>query len=361
MKKTFAFFGIGVILVLVLALLLFGEREQSPQESTTPPSTPVLQEDRILAIDITSAADNDYESAFRRGKDVGMQEVGLFFNWNAIESDPAVYENANLAIANMYYPHRDTTVSLTIAPIHTNKKVVPDDLRKTPFNDPTMIRRFTEMLDWVFTQIPDLELRSLVIGSEMDVYLGSDEDQWQQYRTFYREVRNHLREKHPNLPVAAEATFEGLTGYAQDQMKELNEYSDIIGVSYYPLEDFTVKDPSFVAFDFSTLTELYDKPIYFYQLGYPSSPLLDSSETKQSEFIREVFTAWDVYESQIKLIDFTWLHDLSQEAVRENEQFYGMTDDRFAAFLGSLGLRTYDGTDKEAFKTLQEEAEKRGW
>jgi hypothetical protein len=134
-------------------------------------------------------------------------------------------------------------------------------------------------------------------------------------------------------------------------------------VSYYPLEkNGDAKAPSVVRADFDRIVALYpSQPIYFYQFGYPSSDYIQSSEARQAEFIREAFQAWDAHADHILLLDFTWLHDKSPAEVKGYEQYYGFSNRPFAEFLGSLGLRTYDGEDKEAFLTLLAEANARGW
>ena len=104
-----------------------------------------------------------------------------------------------------------------------------------------------------------------------------------------------------------------------------------------------------------------NQPIYFYQFGYPSSDYVKSSEARQSQFIQEAFQAWDMHADHILMLDFTWLHDKSPEEVKGFEQYYGFSNRSFAEFLGSLGLRTYEGTDKPAFQTLIREARLRGW
>ena len=60
-------------------------------------------------------------------------------------------------------------------------------------------------------------------------------------------------------------------------------------------------------------------------------------------------------------LNFQWLHDSSPEDVATWQKYYGLKDEGFASFLGTLGLLTYDGKDKEAFVTLGEEVKKRGW
>lgn len=134
-------------------------------------------------------------------------------------------------------------------------------------------------------------------------------------------------------------------------------------VNYYPINsDFSVKDPSVVQTDIDELTSIYSgKIIFITETGYPSSSALGSSEEKQKEFIREIFKAWDKHKSQIKLINFVWLHDLSKSEVDLFTKYYGISTQGFREFLRTLGLRTYSGKDKQAFIALKAEAKARGW
>jgi hypothetical protein len=60
-------------------------------------------------------------------------------------------------------------------------------------------------------------------------------------------------------------------------------------------------------------------------------------------------------------MEFCWLHDISAETVAGFEGFYELSHPKFAAFLGSIGLRTHDGKDKAAWPALKVEAAARGW
>jgi hypothetical protein len=226
-----------------------------------------------------------------------------------------------------------------------------------------VIARFKKLLDFVFSKTENIELGSLNIGSEFDILFGEDEEQWRQFQVFYKEIAAYVRAKQPDLKIAVEATFNGMTGSTQTQMQTLNQSSSIIGVSYYPIEENgDVKAPSIVRADFDLIVSLYpDQPIYFYQFGYPSSSIIKSSEALQAQFIQEAFQAWDAHSEQILMLDFTWLHDISPETVKEYEKYYGFSNRPFAEFLGTLGLRTHDGKDKLAFQTLIKEAKARGW
>lgn len=76
-------------------------------------------------------------------------------------------------------------LSLAINPIDTNVNRMPDDLKDVPFDDPLVIERYKQLLEFVFSQVPDLELSSFSIGNEIDAYLGSDPSMWNQYQLFF--------------------------------------------------------------------------------------------------------------------------------------------------------------------------------
>ncbi|NOU48340.1 MAG: T9SS type A sorting domain-containing protein [Bacteroidales bacterium] len=322
----------------------------------------------IIGVDITLPQNSTYtyDSALISCYNFGTRQIGLHFLWKSgLETTPGVFTFTNLDIANAYYPYFNVQVDLNIDPIETNILELPTDLVNRTFDDIVVIDRFKILLDSVFNHIPDLQLSSLVIGSEIDAYLGTDQAKWTQYITFYREVAAYAKSLRPGLKVACEAMFTGLTGSAATYLQALNSNSDYIGVSYYPINnDFTVKSPTVAASDFSVVVDLYPaKPIFFYQLGYPSSSLCNSSEDKQAKFIEQVFQSWDTYHENIKMIDFTWLHDWSAEAVNYWSDYYGISDTAFIGFLGSIGLRNWDGngSDKQAFIELKCQAKQRGY
>ena len=321
-----------------------------------------------ISVDVSTQPQNpafNYNSCFALGANLGMSSVGIHQSWTALETAPNTFNFTILDIANWYYPAHNMPIDLNIDPLETNHLEVPSDLTNTAFDNPLFIGRFKTLLDSVKVHIPNTTtFSSLVIGSEGDIYLGSNATLWQQYTTFYNAVAAYARVLWPGLKVSTELTFDGLRVY-NTYAQTLNTNSDYIGVSYYPINsNFTVKPVSTISIDFATITTLYSsKPICFYQYGYPSSTSCNSSETLQKQFITQTFTSWDAYSSNIRLIDFTWLHDLDTAAVNYNSKYYGITDTVFLEFLHTLGLRTWNGngTDKAAFIELQCQAMQRGY
>ena len=134
-------------------------------------------------------------------------------------------------------------------------------------------------------------------------------------------------------------------------------------VSYYPMNlDYTVRAPSSVGTDWAALIAAYPgRTFMFPQVGYPTDALCKSSQTKQRNFVGEVFKAWDTHASQISMVMFLWLHDLAPETASGFGSYYGINDPKFLAYLRTLGLRTYEGFDKSAFPYLKRLARARGW
>ncbi len=320
---------------------------------------------RLLGISVNEGRDGDYDAALLMAKDLGLQVVELSLAWDDVEPSPYVYrpEPDYLAIANEYYPLRQVAVALVITPIDTNNLRLPEDLRGRSMDDPEVIERFNRLLDYVFSRIPDLELVSLAIGNEVDVYLGGDEGAWRAYERFFQAVAAHARQLRPDLPVGVKITYEGLTGREQARSAALNRAANLVMVTYYPLKaDFSVREPEVVGEDWDALVTLYPgREIHFPEVGYPSSPLLGSSEEKQARFVEAVFRAWDRHAEQIGMVSFIWLHEITEERLAAYSQYYGVRDERFLAYLGSLGLRSAEGEAKPAFGVLLKEARRRGW
>ncbi|HFD92376.1 MAG TPA: hypothetical protein ENJ22_03730 [Gammaproteobacteria bacterium] len=142
---------------------------------------------------------------------------------------------------------------------------------------------------------------------------------------------------------------------------------DSAALTYYPLNpDFTMRPVSTVATDFALMvSDIPGKDILLQECGYPSSPENNSSEAQQADFISAVFEAWDTYRNRIRLIDLAWQYDVAPTIVDQWVIDYGMAGNpneaAFRAYLGSLGLANFDGTEKVAMQRLGEALQVRMW
>lgn len=358
------------IFVIALSLIALACKESAEIKRDQQPATVQVvaalpKNDRILAIAVSDPVNGNYDDAVTKALNAGAQALSLSVYWDEIETAPQVYNpDPNwLEIANAYYPTHDIAIILALNPIDTNQNRIPTDLKNLPLDDPAVIERFNKLQDYVFSQIPDLNLVAFSIGNEIDGYLGKDTEKWAAYTTFYAETSAHARSLRPSLMIGTKGIFDGIVSTNASHFQTLNTHSDAIFVSYYPLNsDFTVREPNTVHEDFAKIVSLYpNQEIYLLELGYPSSEICNSSESKQAAFISETFRAWDAHAEQIKMINFVWLNEISSSSIRTFESYYGFSDKGFAAYLGSLGLLNEDGSEKTAFSQLRAEAEARGW
>lgn len=322
---------------------------------------------RRLEIDITDAENGDYDQSISLVKGAGAESVSLSVFWDEIEISPGTFSpDPNwLEIANLYYPGQDLQVSLVISVLDTTAARLPSDLEGKSFTDPEVLNRFRALLDYIKSQVPDLKLASLAIGNEIDGVLGNNSKDWEDFSIFFTPAAEYARILWPGVPVGTKIMFDGLIGPSSDSARKLNQDTDVIMVTYYPLAgDFTVKDPDAVLEDFDQISTLYPKnEIHIAEIGYPTSEINNSSPEKQAAFIQNMFLAWDEHASQITVLSFAWLTDLPQTSVTEYEEYYGFDDPAFAEFLRTLGLRTYPeaGEDKAGYETFLAESKARGW
>lgn len=325
---------------------------------------PVPKGDRVLGCAITEAQDKNYGGAMAKAKSAGIQVVSLKLNWDDVEKKPGVFKSPWPKIANSYYPAQGIVVSLRVATLDTNRNRIPSDLRDKPLNDPEVIARFNQLLDWVLDEMPDAKLAELSIGNEVDGVLGDDPAKWRQYTEFFNATRKHALQKRPTLKVGVSIMFGGHMKQAKFAAA-LNEQADEIMVSYYPLTPaFQVRTPEVVHDDFDAICRKYpNRPISFVEAGYPSGSQCGSSPEKQGQFVDQLFAAWDEHPKQIRIVTLVWLHDTSPGAADAFGAYYGVTAPAFRQYLATLGLRTWQGggADKPAFAALKREAKARGW
>lgn len=159
--------------------------------------------------------------------------------------------------------------------------------------------------------------------------------------------------------------FEALTGPSADLAAALNQHSDVIMLTYYPLQgNFTVQEPGVIHQDLAEVSVHYpDHTLYLAEIGYPTGDANDSSFQKQADFIRNMFEAWDDHADQVPVLSYSWLTDLPADSVTHFQGYYGVSSQAFGEFLRTLGLRTYpgEGEDKPGYQALLQETRARDW
>ena len=279
LKVGFSSLLLSILVMSWMAIMGCSERSAD--------SGPASKGDRILAIQANMGKEGDFDALFEESLEAGNEAQVFSQDWRDLEPSSGIFEQQRnlLAIANAYYPTRNIPLHITIRPIHTSQKVVPPDLIDLPLDDPRTIRRFKELLDWVATQVPKLELTSLTIGSEVDIFMWGDPERWEAWTNFYAAVAPYARQTFPGTLISCETTYAALVGPDLSHVRSLHKHSDIIGVSYYPMKDQLggVKSPQAVYDDFEAVVNAIARKnlLFIIRLAIPRALLLEVLQTNK--------------------------------------------------------------------------------
>lgn len=318
---------------------------------------------RSLGMSLTAAQHDGMDQSASLAYAAGVTRAPITYAWGALEPAREEYDDSNLALAALFFPAMDMTIDIAIAPIVGNRLVMPDDLAGRSFDDPEVIRRYLALLDHVMAVLAGADVGVLLIGVEVDAYLGDDGAAWAAYANFVEAVTSYVHTVRPGVEVGVQSSTYSRFVDTQ-QWAPIDDVTDIIATSYYPLDGLTVRDPAEIAGDFDALTALYPgRIIRIVEAGFPSSKANGSSTLLQAQFIQALFAAWDAHADQIRSITLSVEHDYGPKNVAAICAFYGDTRDHYVTFIGSIGLRTWDdhGAPKPAWEALMEETAARGW
>lgn len=92
------------------------------------------------------------------------------------------------------------------------------------------------------------------------------------------------------------------------------------------------------------------KPIVIKETELPSSVLVNSSETIQTQFNNELFLQTkDI--NQIEVVSWNFLADFNDQAIQEWVDFYQIYSPEFSHYIGTLGLLDTMGNPKPAYES----------
>ncbi len=314
--------------------------------SNPPAATP---QDFLAAIDLTYRA--------------GARGNFMSWTWKTLEPSAGRFDLAEVKDGLNYLGNvRGFDLLVGLQVINTTAKETPSNLANIPFDAPAMKRRFHALVDALRPSL-NRHVKYLSIGNEVDVYLSTHPGEWTAYTAFYNDGVAYLHAIVPWIKVGVTVTYDGAVNDQGHHIQILNGNSDVYILTYYPLgARFKPRNPDSPRADIPKMVRLANRrPLILQEVGYPSSPVLSSSERKQAEFVTHVFSAWRATGNQIPFLNIFLLHDLPVPMCDELAKYYGLPRDKnFHAFLCSLGLRGSDGKPKLAWTSLVDGARSMG-
>lgn len=265
---------------------------------------------------------------------IGAGTTNAAFAWDEVErpedGGAPVLFHPFLHVVGLVVSSAKMKASIALDAVDATGARLPVDLAGRPLDDPEVAARYEAATDYVLSQLPDLELATYLVGTDVDVALGTDGARWAAFATFFDRVAKHARERRSGVRVGFVVGSAALAA-KRDLLLPSLAAADVVAVSH--LGD--------VAADLGPIVAAAPagKPIVIHAVGRPSSP----DEQAQARFVRDVFAAWDRHADRIPFLTFFEL------------------DDRPGATT-TFGLRRYaDGRGKPAFSVLAAEARARGF
>jgi hypothetical protein len=314
-----------------------------------------------VGVDSNPKASSDYKRdswresiALMRGTPVSNFHFAKV--WSEIERTPGVYDTAEFEF--LLEQSKPLAVAFNLRVLDAGARNMADAYRQLPWDSQQMIDRVVAVVERL---APILGKRpwSYAIGNEIDMYFGARPQEIAPYARMLQRVKARVQALHPGVPFTT-----SFQASAAGQLRTLYEpifaTLDHVALTYYPLgAEFRVRPPQAATSDIPALVAAAAPlPVYFQEIGYPTSSLLGSSPEAQAEFVRLAFQAIRAIGTP-RVLGATYLFqaDLPQWLVDDIAREYGVSNSRnFREFVATLGLRDERDRPKPGWNAFVEQA-----
>ncbi|MEW5996360.1 MAG: hypothetical protein AB1657_02065 [Candidatus Micrarchaeota archaeon] len=294
-----------------------------------------------------------FMDAIKEARENGVDVLYWYFTWKGLYSNWSISDYVMEALS------QEGRTAITFNIIHTSVLGQYPD-KYSSFSDPGFRGEFSDFAaDFAERYHPDY----LFVGNEVDDYLYAHRDKIPAFREILAETREKVHAVSPETKVGFTATYhDAVKNNATDIIVELAPEADLIGYTVYGYHDLFVFDN--VSLGRYMLGDVKNvvpgKPYAVVETAWSSSLLLSSSEGRQAEFAEEYFSYLESTDAEF--VNWFGLHDgkdCTDDAdtfltdapwVKEDEEFMVP----FREYLCTIGLKSSDGTPKQAWGVWQE-------
>ncbi|AKV02114.1 hypothetical protein AKJ09_08777 [Labilithrix luteola] len=324
---------------------------------------------RVLGLDVDLSGQTLLEHV-QTARDAGATTTTVSYAWDEVEvpfdggapdaATTALFQ-PGLHVANLVLSSEHASALLEIDAVDVSGPRMPADLAGLPLDDPQVAVRYGRVIDYVVSQMPDLQLDVLLVASGVDRAFGDDANRYAQLATFIERAKAYAQSVGAPFRIGFAVGEDGMAA-RRSLLDAAWNGSDVLGVTVFPADaSGHVLPPASVgdAFDRIAQAAPPDKPVVI-RAGYPSAAACGSDGDAQAAFVRTAFQAWDRNATRIAVFDLVELDDASLSVAKARAERQGRSDEAWVAFFGSLGLR--DGTaGKAALGDFRALAHARGW
>ena len=298
--------------------------------------------------------DKSFQTALDEAKNLGMQRTLIAKSWTEIEE-----QTKDLEKTIQHVKKRNIDIFFGFQLINTVKRDMPDDLIHEAWDSEKMIARVLGVLDRTLPLLDTNRPSYLSFGNEVDIYFEKNPDEIAAYKNLFRIAQAHVHEHYPHIKIGITTTFDGLYRGNTDMITRIQEETDVMIITYYPITFEKVRSPASPHDDFKMMAAFAaGKKIILQEAGFPSSADAGSTEEMQAEFIHHLFAAWNENKEAFDHISLFMQSDFGTYVCDKLIGYYSFEsmEKFFRANICTLGLKDAYGTPKKAWYALMQEA-----
>jgi hypothetical protein len=192
----------------------------------------------------------------------GVNLFGMSPEWPDLGPMPNTFSFQDQIINPLTFTDPDKTkfksYILVLKMIDSKRKTMPIDLSSLPFDNPSTINRFKNLIDNLSLLSSIKRVSHILIGNEVDGYLSSNPLELTAFSTFYQQSINEIHLKIPFVKVGTILTFSSVIN-SPAIFNALAPASDFICYTYYPTNNasanWQMRPPSDVFADINLMAQ----------------------------------------------------------------------------------------------------------
>jgi hypothetical protein len=316
----------------------------------------------LLGLDSNPTPGQGYGSesmrkSFRMAVETGTTYTSFLPKWDELEPTAGRYRFDDLDQRVRFAEENNLPISLNIRVVDGDHRAMPSRYQGWKFDDPQMKRALTDLLRAVGPRVHG-RVKWIALGNEVDHYFERRRNEIGPYANLLDGVMGAVRDQFPDAQFTINFSDQHV-GDLNDRYAPITSKIDFFSFNYYPVNsDFTMRPPDVAGPEMVRMIQSAgNKQVMFQELGYASSPILNSSEEKQAQFVANAFDVLRQNRSKVFAATFNWMSDLPQSVVDSLGKYYKLPNsDRFKEFLGTLGFFDRNGRPKAAWQEFQRQA-----
>jgi hypothetical protein len=152
---------------------------------------------------------------------------------------------------------------------------LPEAFNDKAFNDPTVKKAY---LNYCRRAVAYFQPNYFAVGIEVNELFHNSPQMWSPFVELHKFIYTELKQSYPDLPVFFTVSLHNLTNPSwkerekqQDEVRKLLEFSDIVGISYYP---FMAGQSECPIETFKWIRNFTAKPLAVTETGFPAEDIV---------------------------------------------------------------------------------------